>query len=149
MMIGGSTTSLISVLQNIDYSKYDVDLLLMKKGYPLDYLIPEKVNVLEPALEFKSKNEEFIRKITTPRSAFYILRSRLMPRLLKGYHAGAIKAQLVNKANALLSRRLDQQYDCAISFIESWPTEYIAYYVKAKKKIIQALKMQAKMFMTL
>ena len=135
MMIGGSTTSLISLLQNIDYSKYDVDLLLMKKGYPLDYMIPNQVNVLEPALTFKNKRAEFLGKIASPRSAVYILRSRLMPKILKKYHAGAVKSQLVNKSNAMLSRRIDQCYDCAISFIESWPTEYVAYYVKSKKKI--------------
>jgi thymidine kinase len=34
MMLGGSTTSLLSLLQNFDYEKYQVDLLLYKAEGP-------------------------------------------------------------------------------------------------------------------
>lgn len=50
MMLGGSTTSLLSLLQNFDYEKYQVDLLLYKAEGPFIGYIPEQVNILPTAL---------------------------------------------------------------------------------------------------
>lgn len=135
MMIGGSTTSLISILQNIDYSRYDIDLLLMKRGFPLDKLVPPGVKVLEAALPFKSKREELMTKALKPNALLGIIKSRILPYFMKKYYRGAVKSQLVAKVNANLSRKIAQEYDCAIAFIEGWPTEYVANYVEASKKI--------------
>ena len=49
MIVGGSTTSLLSLLENIDYSRYHVDLLLYDDTGDLQHLIPSAVQVLEPA----------------------------------------------------------------------------------------------------
>ena len=47
LTIGGSEKSLISLLGFIDYSKYKVDLLMLKKGEAFDKFIPNEVNILE------------------------------------------------------------------------------------------------------
>lgn len=47
MIVGGSTTSLLSLLNELDYSQYDVDLLLLEKGGVLDRQIPSAVNVID------------------------------------------------------------------------------------------------------
>lgn len=47
MIVGGSTTSLLSLLHELDYGQYDVDLLLYEKGGVLDGQIPPAVNVLD------------------------------------------------------------------------------------------------------
>ena len=44
---GGAEKSLVSLLNNIDYSKYNVDLLLFKRGGEFEKFLPSKVNLLE------------------------------------------------------------------------------------------------------
>jgi len=44
--LGGAETSLVTLLNNIDYSKYSVDLILFtKQNYFINYL-PKEVNVV-------------------------------------------------------------------------------------------------------
>lgn len=135
MMIGGSTTSLLSILNNIDYTEYEVDLLLMNSNGELINLIPSSVNILPEALHYKSKKEEKIKKILSPISFTKVIKSRIMPIVLKKYNPGAIRAQIINLENARLSRRIIKEYDVAIGFIETWATYYVANHIKARKKI--------------
>ena len=60
-MLGGSTTSLLSLLHNIDYEKYDVDLLLYRNEGPFIDYTPEKVNLLEQAYIPHSKLSKTIK----------------------------------------------------------------------------------------
>ena len=54
MMIGGSTTSLLSVLNSIDYNCYNVDILFYEKtGELIDYL-PSQVRILPYACKYTS-----------------------------------------------------------------------------------------------
>lgn len=46
MEIGGIETSLLSLLKNIDTSKYDVDLMIFKMNGPLLSKIPNSINVI-------------------------------------------------------------------------------------------------------
>ena len=46
LMLGGSTTSLISLLNSIDYIRYEVDLILYKNGGEYFNDLPLQVNVL-------------------------------------------------------------------------------------------------------
>lgn len=48
MEYGGIERTLVNLLKNIDYKKYDIDLLLLLKGGPLSTDIPKKVNVIYP-----------------------------------------------------------------------------------------------------
>ena len=46
MELGGAEKSLLGILENFDYQKYNVDLFLLRhQGELIDY-IPQKVNVL-------------------------------------------------------------------------------------------------------
>ena len=47
MEIGGIEKSLLGLLESIDYSKYEVDLFIMKHMGELMEYIPKEVNVLE------------------------------------------------------------------------------------------------------
>ena len=44
----GAEKSLITLLSNLDYEKYEVDLQLFAYGWTLDELVPEQVNFLSP-----------------------------------------------------------------------------------------------------
>ena len=65
MSIGGSTTSLLSLLNELDYEKYDVDLLLYKNQGDLLSLIPPQVNVLDQAYVPHSKIQKGISQFLT------------------------------------------------------------------------------------
>ena len=46
MMVGGSTTSLLSVLNLIDYNKYEVDIQFQYGAGPLKDYLPKQINIL-------------------------------------------------------------------------------------------------------
>ena len=46
LTLGGAEKSLVTLLNLLDYSKYDVDLLLFAQGGAFQQLLPQKVNLL-------------------------------------------------------------------------------------------------------
>ena len=53
MEIGGAETSLLGLLNEIDYTKYQVDLFLIKHSGELMEFIPEEVNILQEDEDYK------------------------------------------------------------------------------------------------
>ena len=51
--IGGAEKSLVTLLSQLDYSKYEVDLFLFRKEGDFLRLLPKEVRVLEVPEEFK------------------------------------------------------------------------------------------------
>jgi len=49
MMMGGTTTALLSMLDMFDYSAFSIDLILYENGGPFIKDIPLNVNLLAPA----------------------------------------------------------------------------------------------------
>lgn len=128
MAIGGSTTSLLSVLSNIDYNEYKVDLALRQTEGELFSYIPKGVNIL------KTVCPENIRKVKM-HSFRAIINSVLGGFFEKIRKKPYVRWQLVSKDTARLSKPLEKEYDVAISFIEFFPMNYVSQHVKAKKKI--------------
>jgi glycosyltransferase involved in cell wall biosynthesis len=131
MVIGGSTTSLLSILNSIDYKRYEVDLLLYINEGALFNQIPKQVNILPHASIY-------------PPSAkgVKILRSILAGDILRALYYGLLidKKLIINwqamvYATVTNSRRLDVEYDAAIGFLEGWPNAYVALKAKAQNKI--------------
>ena len=125
MAIGGSTTSLLSILNLINYEKYEVDLLLGENRGELFSSIPSKVNVLKQALPSSQKLK--VRKLTS----LHYLRARAK---IKGKRIN-VKNQYMTFENARFSRKVNKTYDIAIAFLETYACDYVAMKVKAKKKI--------------
>ncbi|WP_423800046.1 glycosyltransferase [Neobacillus sp. SAB-20_R2A] len=128
MIVGGSTTSLISLLNSIDYDHYDVDLLLYSNEGVLQNLINKNVNILPPA----SSSLEKYKKYIVPKNAYLFMKSRYFS---KRYKSNLIKAQVMSKVEAKCCKPIKKEYDVAISFLEFWPCEYIIERVNAKRKI--------------
>lgn len=129
MMLGGSTTSLLSLLDNIDYEKYDVDLLLYRNEGPLMSYVPKKVNLLPQAYIPQSKASKIAKGI---------LSGRLPRTYLHGKrYFGKFRPTLqgMSYTQLLYSRKLKEEYDVAIGFLELWSDVYMNLRVKAKKKI--------------
>ena len=61
MMLGGTTTAILSMLNAIDYEKYDVDLVMYRnKGMDCSK-IPEKVNLLPDVARFSGILEKTLK----------------------------------------------------------------------------------------
>lgn len=130
MMLGGSTTSLLSLLQNFDYEKYQVDLLLYKAEGPFIDYIPEQVNILPTALA--PEMTQLKRRIKS------IINGKLLDSVMCGvkYYGKITMSQQKNAyMNAAWCRIPEQEYDVAIGFLELWANVVVNKYVKAKRKI--------------
>lgn len=133
MIVGGSTTSLLSILNNLDYTQYEVDLLLFDWGGDLFDLIPREVNILPQANLYDEGNKKLLVKRLFSIS---YLRAFLLSRVLTKKHQNPLlKSQIMSYQKAKFSRKLESDYDVAISFLEFWPAIMVSDYIKAKKKI--------------
>lgn len=132
MMMGGSTTSLLSVLNNLNYSEYDVDLLLLYEGGPLFDRVPHKVNILPFGHRFQNKCERKLRRLLSPKYFFTYLCSRFV--FIKT-HNEINAQQYIGSKDVDLFRKVDKNYDVAIGFLEGPADRLVANRIKAKKKI--------------
>lgn len=132
MVIGGSTTSLLSILNQLDYSKYDVDLALyLKTGEWLDK-IPKSVSNIFEIRKYIDKKEEYIHRLLSPKYMYHFCVSKIIDHRDKvGMHG----AQYLEYKDAEFLNKIDQEYDVAIAFLEGFSCKYVARYITAKKKI--------------
>ena len=93
MEVGGIERTLIGLLNRLDYSKYDVDLLLLKTDGEFINDIPKNVNVITP---YKSKLME---KIVNSKNIF----CKLIKHTLFNYYTASFW-------------KIKKQYDVAISY---------------------------------
>ncbi|MGE7602899.1 glycosyltransferase [Peribacillus sp. NPDC097675] len=139
LAIGGVERSLIGLLNQIDYNKYDVDLLLFKHEGEFLSLIPDGPTLLpeEPSYTTFRKSIHQIMK-----DGFYpIAISRIIAKYTGLFHGkvkkveepGYLSIQYGWEFSNRLLPKLNKEYDVAIGFL--WPHHFIADKVKAKKKI--------------
>ena len=130
--IGGAEKSLLSILNTIDYSKYDVDLFLYEHKGELINELPKEVNLLAEIDQYKTLCEStrltFINgyfKLGVVRTiSKYIAILKKIPRAYDQY--------MNLFANNILPK-LQGQYDVAISNI--WPHNFVTDKVNSKIKI--------------
>lgn len=131
MMLGGSTTSLLSLMNNLDPTKYQVDLQLQTNTGPLLDNIPKHINLLPEAQKYSGRKGRVIRKIR------FVLQGKAFKALfvnLKNKKKGLSSAVIVDFLAKSLSRKNKNHYDYAIGFLEGWSDSYLAYSVNADKK---------------
>lgn len=128
MIIGGSTTALLPLLNGLDPEKYEIDLQLFRNKGPLLDVIPEHVNLLPEAEAHKGKMGRLVKlcKFFSGGYAFRVISRKI--------RNGDTKAVLAAFQSKELSRKNTTQYDYAIGFLEGWSDWYLAYGTKAKKK---------------
>lgn len=128
MVIGGSTTSLLSLLNLIDYDQYEVDLLLYSNCGELQDKIDKRVVIL-PEM---SASRKLWKKYVRPGYAASYLVARALSKK-KGNRL--INSQFLSKYEAISCMKLSKHYDIAISFLEFLPMEFVARCVNADRKI--------------
>ena len=132
MFIGGSTTSLLSLLNELDYSKADVDLLLADNHGELMSMIPGSVNVLACPTYYQNKKMLRFRKLLSPISCIQFIRAICLSKKTGSFYA---RQQITQKDNVRYYRSIEKEYDIAISYMELWSLYYLAEKIRAKKKI--------------
>jgi len=132
MVVGGSTTSLLSILNRLDYSKYDVDLLLTVNSGELLDMIPAQVKLLEPILKYTDRKQEYFHRLISPRYMFHYLKSK---KIAKRTGVARRASQYMEMMDTEFFREVNNEYDVAVSFLEGITCHFVARHIKAKRKI--------------
>ena len=126
---GGVEVSLLNLLNSIDYSKHQVDLLLFEEYGELSDRIPDDVNVIlfDLTKTYGSFKKTILRAIKN--RDFTTLFSKIII---------SLTSRISIKFNFLFKflRIVEKKYDCAIAYRVGFPADYIGYAVKAKKKLV-------------
>lgn len=129
---GGAEKSLISLLSILDYTRFDVDILLFNKEGLYLPLVPKQVRILEVPEYFrykqKDKNKINLKmELARLRNSLYIRN----PYYKKKYHGAQITCKniLKNLSNQPI------KYDVAIAYSQGLPTYYVSEKINAKKKL--------------
>jgi glycosyltransferase involved in cell wall biosynthesis len=135
---GGAEKSLISLLNTMDYSRYNVDLFLFKHEGLFLNKIPKQVNVLEEPSEYQ------LFDMPIKAAVMKCLRQGRLDIALSRVCAGYIFKSEKNKARCeqrvwrYLSKSLQnisKNYDVAIGYLEKNPVYFCIDKVNANKKI--------------
>lgn len=136
LTLGGAEKSLVTLLNLMDYSKYDVDLLLFAQGGAFQKLLSKEVNLLAVPNFFAYNRISWIsmaEKIRQPRKMIAQLRYSIALRM--GKHNHIEKAVLLWERSRNCFKEMEQEYDVAIAYAQGVPTFFVAEKVKAKKKV--------------
>ena len=120
MIIGGTTTSLLSILSLLSPSNYDVDLLLYDDTGVMQKFIPEHINIKT----VKKKRFSLLKRLIG-----FIFSSYLW-KFLKNMWTSKCSLkmlfwQMTNDIKARQTELLKDEYDVAIGFMEGWSSCYV------------------------
>lgn len=135
---GGAEKALISLLQSIDYSKYNVDLFVFKHEGVFFENVPKQVIILKeekivPYL-YSSTKSAIIKAIKNFNLQAIYLRLILLF-LSKKYKNGVLVEQYFWRYYAKALPKLNKNYDVAIGFQEKNPIYFCIDKVRANSKI--------------
>ncbi|MCM3111541.1 glycosyltransferase [Lederbergia lenta] len=139
LAIGGVERSLIGLLNQFDYSKYDVDLMLFKHEGEFFPYLPLEPHLLAEVPKYTTFRKS-ISQIT--KEGYYQLGvSRALAKSISYFHGkiknidepGYLNIQYGWEMTSPFLPKLNKEYDVAIGFL--WPHHFIGRKVKAKKKI--------------
>lgn len=135
---GGAEKALISLLETIDYSKLDVDLLLFKQEGIFMSKIPSQVNLLMEPENYKYFDMSVKKAVKglIKKGKFNIALARILSLyVFKTEKSRVVVEQKVWKYLSMTFTKLDTEYDVAIGYLEKNPIYFCVDKVKAKKKI--------------
>ena len=139
MEIGGAERALLGFLDSVDYSKYDIDLFLLKHSGELLNLIPDEVNLLPEIPQYSAVMQPMVSALRG--GQVKIVLGRLVGKIkAKNYsikHPAQSSAVAIDYSHKYVVDSLpkinDKNYDCAISFLT--PHYIVSKKVNADKKI--------------
>lgn len=135
---GGAEKALISLLETIDYSMYNVDLFLFKHEGLFFNKIPEHVNLLEEPYEYKYFDMPIKTSIKDciKKGRIDIAYSRVCAGCIFNLEKNKARCeQRVWKYISKSLKNLNKKYDVAIGYLEKNPVFFCIDKVNANKKI--------------
>ncbi|MFT9596618.1 MAG: glycosyltransferase, partial [Mesobacillus sp.] len=134
----GAEKSLVTLLSLMDYSSYEIDLMLFRHGGALQSLVPKDVNILKPLpyTEFSNLNLKDAFLYSTKSLDYKMLTSRIKYTInlrVKNYK-NSQKARLYWQSVSKVIEKNPKNYHIAISYAQGVPTFYVAEKVTAAKK---------------
>ena len=139
LAIGGVERSLIGLLNHIDYSKYDIDLMLFKHEGEFFSFLPSGPRLLAEIPQYTTFRKSINQIVKEGHLQIGI--SRLMAKSLSSLHGkinqidepGYLTIQYGWEMTNRFLPKLNEEYDVAIGFL--WPHHFIGKKVIAKKRI--------------
>lgn len=133
LALGGAEKSLVTLLNLLDYNRFEVDLQLFGYGGAFSQFLPEGVRLLSPLAYTR-----FLAKPTT--------NQLLHPRMLAARVRYSLALREKGLAHADRARRYwdcvshcipctDKSYDVAIAYAQGVPTFYVVDKARAKRKV--------------
>jgi glycosyltransferase involved in cell wall biosynthesis len=135
LIIGGAEKSLLSLLNMIDSSKYEIDLLLFKQGLDLDKYVPNYINILPVPEYFRFINNEPVSNSNKILYLYFRIRTSVNLRLNRYKNNPIHSEQVVFKSIKRIIIPVANKYDVAIAYSQGLPTYFVANKVVADKKI--------------
>lgn len=133
---GGAEKSLISLLNNMDYSKYKVDLLLFRRGGEFEKFLPKEINLIDSPEYFsylvRKKEIELKKQIIYK---YYRFKTSINLRVNNIAKNQIHSEQVVYNSIKNVLNPLDEKYDLAVAYSQGFPTYFVSEKVKAKKKL--------------
>lgn len=126
--VGGVERSLVDLLRHCDYSKYDIDLLLFEDVGDYKDEIPKEVNIIFYDLTKTYGGIYSCFKKAISNKDFKTIYIRIVFTLER------ILGINIKKTLRPIFKNL-KEYDCAIAYRVGFCSEFVAYVIKAKKKI--------------
>lgn len=130
MMVGGTTTALLALMNGIDRTQFDISLLLftnegacMEELPPFVQLLPQAYKT-SPIPFLDSRKRKIIRTVLN----FGVFKALSSCFKYRGTPKGKFRNVLMHygmKAQVSLSRDVAERYDIAIGFMEGWADEYV------------------------
>lgn len=132
--VGGAEKSLVTLLNLLDYSRYEVDLQLFAYGGTFERFLPKEVNLLPPLDYLKFLYLPLWRQVLCPKRFFARLIYSLRIRKTGLLHAD--KACIYWQTMGSYIEEVAKVYDVAIGYAQGVPTFYTIDKIKAKKKLV-------------
>lgn len=132
MILGGSTAALLSLFNCLPPTEYKIDLQLQTNSGPLYKYIPSHINILPAARRFSGFKLKIVKLLK------FILTGAAFKAIIANFKLGKLgfASDVIDDFYAKnLSKKNNNHYDIAISFLEGWSNFYLAYNVTANKKI--------------
>lgn len=139
MEVGGVERSLISILNNFDYSNNEVDLMLYSHTGDFMPMLNNRVNLLNEVKQYSTFRKSIGETIKQGNLTLGLARilSKFLAKIngsikdLSEY--GIYQMQLIWKYTLPFLPKIEKKYDVAISYL--WPHYFVAEKVQAKRKI--------------
>lgn len=134
--LGGAEKSLVTLLNLLDYSRYDVDLLLFSQGGEFQELLPKEVCLLQ--------EPEFVRYCGIPWKKTLKKLLKFDMALAQLWYSISIRKRTMDTNESAICywecskncfKTLERKYDVAIAYGQRLPTFFVADKVVADKKI--------------